>query len=105
MIEIEKTDFDGDKNHYLYIKTPYVIENKIKQHLAKGIKPTILSKMNDWDRIAFESDVVLYPDKKNSTRTSEVYEVITDAITALAFAPGGIEIFGYRYEAKIDGRS
>ena len=107
-LNIVDTEFDGDKQHFLYTETPRIVRSKIAKYLEFQIKPTITARDKErFERIAFEADVVIYPDKKNLDRANEVYDILTDAIAILAFVPGGIEMFGYRYEAKyeFDGES
>lgn len=48
------------------------------------------------------TDALLYPSKENRQKVKECYSVITLAIACLAFAEGGVELFGWKLEANFD---
>ncbi len=103
-IEITREDWNGsekDEKHFLYTETPRIVKAKIQKYLNLGIKPTIApDKYEQFQRFCFEGDILIYPDKKNLDRANELFELLTDAIAILAFVPGGICIFGYRYSVE-----
>lgn len=105
---IEKTEWAGttkDESHFLYQQTPKIVESKIKLFLNAKANPVIDSRTKEvFERIAFESDILIYPDKANLKKAEEVYNILTDAIAILAFVEGGVEVFGYRYEAWLEER-
>lgn len=101
---ITKTEFAGDKNHYVYLETPDIVKSKIKKFIAANSKPSIsVEDEEKYGRFIYQADVMLYPTIETESIAKEIYNELTSAIAILAFVPGGIEIFGYRYE--VDGSS
>jgi hypothetical protein len=102
-LQIEETGF-SDKGHFLYILVPKIIEFKIDGYLKNSdCLPFVTSEIQTrWDDSFNHADELLFASKKNIAQATEIFNDLCDAIAFLAFAPGGVDIFGYRYEV-VDG--
>ncbi len=49
--------------------------------------------------VAEKGDIILYRSKK-AGQTAEAFNALAEGIACLAFAPGGVTIFGQHWEAK-----
>lgn len=104
-LQIEKTQW-FEEEHFLYITVPPTIQFKIERYLQQSDNaPTITPELQErWDNFLNHADELLFPNKKNLDRVVEMFNDLCDAISFLAFVPGGVEIFGHRYEV-VDGSS
>lgn len=57
------------------------------------------------DVLCERADVMLYPSKKTLAEAARILDGLVEALAILAFVKGGVELFGYRFEASFDGCS
>jgi hypothetical protein len=51
------------------------------------------------DLIAYRMDSILYPSSEKEESRARAFGILVEALAHLAFAPGGVECFGLRFEA------
>lgn len=51
------------------------------------------------DAIAETGDVILFKSKRKG-KTAEAFNRLAEGVACLAFAPGGVRVFGLHFEAK-----
>lgn len=62
----------------------------------------LFSRIGDL-QLAFEKaehDVFLYPGKESWKEAEETFQILSEIVAILSFAPGGVEMFGVRYEVQ-----
>jgi len=54
--------------------------------------------------VAEKGDIILFKSKKKG-ESAEAFNRMAEGVACLAFAPGGVDVFGLHFEAKLQGKS
>lgn len=103
ILTIEQTDWT-DFDNFLYLAVPKAVSFKVNSYLKYNLTPPeITEELKDkWDDSLNHADEMMFPSKKNMEQAIDTFNDLCDAISCLAFVPGGVEIFGHRYEVVDD---
>jgi hypothetical protein len=89
------------ENTILPILLPISVEQRIHEIIQRGgVHERDIQRVKAYgDIIAEHGDDLLYKSKKPG-ETARYFNQLADAVSVLAFQPGGITVFGQHYEAK-----
>ncbi|MBI4738996.1 hypothetical protein HY772_05560 [Candidatus Woesearchaeota archaeon] len=113
MLQITKVEWMGDRcdaslqEKHLISALRNNVELEIQKIMLTRRPPELYcDELQYFGEVLCEKgDVLLYPTKKTIDEAQEIFRGLVRAIAVLAFVKSGVEVFGYRYEAAIDGRS
>lgn len=113
-LKITEIDWDASDCEYympIILDIKARVETKINQLLQSS--PNAISELwqkyrDEIENAAFSADVIIRsvprkPTKKYWERVEFILDRLSLAIALLAFNPGGVPAFGWRFEAKFDG--
>jgi hypothetical protein len=87
------------------LQFPAAVRAKVEWAITGNIDANeLLAKVLSGEYAEFlgeaEVEIFLYPHPKKLEAAEEIFQVLTEVVAILAFCPGGIEMFGYHFEAK-----
>lgn len=109
-LHITEYEWIGDKSHPVVQAVRLLVPKKINELVLDGVSVADLSQARDCEELAEigqllgeQGDRLLFPNKKNLKDAENLLDGLVHAISTLAFIPGGIQVFGVRYEVIQNG--